>query len=951
MKTKNKTAISTLIAVTVAFFILVAFSATASADPPPCICGDICVNETGWWRAGGDFNASNTPIQHAIDNASAGDTICVKDGTYNENVDVNVDNLTIRSENGSASTIVNASNPNDHVFNVIANYMNISGFTVQNATGYAKAGIYLGNGVAHCNISNNTASKNWFGIYLFSSSNNTLKNNTAYNNSYYGIYLWYSSNNNLTNNTAYSNDYGIYLRSSCNYNTLSGNTAYNNSWDGIRLWSSSNNTLSSNIAYLNNYGIHLYSSSNYNVLTNNIVYNNSGNGIHLDWPPSNNVLTNNIVYNNSVHGIYLHYESDNNNITSNIVYNNSDSGIHVDFYSSNNMLTNNTAYSNNYGIYLRSPGSNNNNLTSNTAYNNSYYGIYLWGSSNNNLTNNTANENSNHGIYLYSSSYNMLSNNIVSNNQHGGIYLEWYSSNNNLTGNTINANNEYGIYLLDSMSNNNLIYNNYFNNTNNTRDEGNNIWNITKTAGTNIIGGSWLGGNYWSDYAGEDLDGDGLGNTLIPYNSSGNIQNGGDWHPLVLVGLTIEKSDNPDPVLAGGTLNYSIVLNNTGNGKATSVTVTETYDVNVTFVSAAPAPSQGNDTWIFPTLNVSETKAINISVTVNLSIPNGTVLHNLVNVTCDQGVTDSDTEDTTVLALPEPPNITSFAPPSPVNDTVCTWRNFNVTVNQTVNVSWYLNKSFRFKNESVKEANYTLHAEIVGEHNVSAVAENANGTDMQTWVWNVKSAPDTTPPIITFVPPTPANNSEVNVNHVFVNVTTNEPCNTAILNWNGSNGTMFGSGMNFYLNKTSLSDGIYSFKVYANDTANNWNVSETRIVEVNVTLPDTTPATVDFDPDTLNKKSKGKWVTVYTELPAGYNVTDLNVSTMMLNETVPAELHPTEIGDYDSDGIPDLMVKFDRQAVIAMLPVGDAVNVPVTGKLYDGTPFEGSDTIRVIDEG
>ena len=85
------------------------------------------------------------------------------------------------------------------------------------------------------------------------------------------------------------------------------------------------------------------------------------------------------------------------------------------------------------------------------------------------------------------------------------------------------------------------------------------------------------------------------------------------------------------------------------------------------------------------------------------------------------------------------PNITSFAPPSPVNDTVCTWRTFNVTVNQTVNVSWYLNKSLLDTNVSTKEANYTLHAEFVGDNNVSAVAENANGTDMQTWVWNVTS--------------------------------------------------------------------------------------------------------------------------------------------------------------------------------------------------------------------
>ena len=79
----------------------------------------------------------------------------------------------------------------------------------------------------------------------------------------------------------------------------------------------------------------------------------------------------------------------------------------------------------------------------------------------------------------------------------------------------------------------NTIYNNYFNNTNNAYDDGNNTWNIAKTDGTNIIGGSWLGGNYWSDYTGEDLDADGLGDTRLPYNSSGDIKNGGDWLPLV----------------------------------------------------------------------------------------------------------------------------------------------------------------------------------------------------------------------------------------------------------------------------------------------------------------------------------------------------------------------------------------------------------------------------------
>lgn len=79
--------VATILILVISAFVL--FTAVASADGLPCACGDICVNETGWWRNGGDFNASNTPIQHAIDNATVGNIICVKDGTYKENVDVN----------------------------------------------------------------------------------------------------------------------------------------------------------------------------------------------------------------------------------------------------------------------------------------------------------------------------------------------------------------------------------------------------------------------------------------------------------------------------------------------------------------------------------------------------------------------------------------------------------------------------------------------------------------------------------------------------------------------------------------------------------------------------------------------------------------------------------------------------------------------------------------------
>jgi hypothetical protein len=106
-------------------------------------------------------------------------------------------------------------------------------------------------------------------------------------------------------------------------------------------------------------------------------------------------------------------------------------------------------------------------------------------------------------------------------------------------------------------------------------------------------------------------------------------------------------------------------------------------------------------------------------------------------------------------------------------------------------------------------------------------------------------------------------------------------------------------------------------------------------------------ATVNFDPDTLNQKSNGQWITVYIELPAGYAPANIAIASIRLEGTIPAETRPTALGDYDSDGIPDLMVKFRRSDVIAVLPAGEHVQVHVTGTVA-GTPFEGVDIIRVI---
>ena len=117
-------------------------------------------------------------------------------------------------------------------------------------------------------------------------------------------------------------------------------------------------------------------------------------------------------------------------------------------------------------------------------------------------------------------------------------------------------------------------------------------------------------------------------------------------------------------------------------------------------------------------------------------------------------------------------------------------------------------------------------------------------------------------------------------------------------------------------------------------------------------LPDApqnvTETTVYLGPSVLNMKSRGKWITSYIEPPEGHDVSEIDVSSLKLQNAPNAEIHPSEVGDYDNDGIPDLMIKFDRQELIDALGPGEHI-IYLTGQLSDGTLLVGTDTIRVID--
>ena len=106
-------------------------------------------------------------------------------------------------------------------------------------------------------------------------------------------------------------------------------------------------------------------------------------------------------------------------------------------------------------------------------------------------------------------------------------------------------------------------------------------------------------------------------------------------------------------------------------------------------------------------------------------------------------------------------------------------------------------------------------------------------------------------------------------------------------------------------------------------------------------------AEIDIDPNTLNLQSKGKWLTCRIWLPEGYDVADIEPNSVQL-ENEPNAVDADWLWFDEQQQV--AMAKFDRVEVQCILEVGQA-ELTVTGRLLDGTTFEGTDVIRVINKG
>jgi len=266
----------------------------------------------------------------------------------------------------------------------------------------------------------------------------------------------------------------------------------------------------------NNHGFYL--SHINDTIIKNVTIESCNSGFYLSLS-LNNTITGNTVTGNNV-GIYLR-ASKNTLITENNVLNNDQIGICC-FRSENDIITNNVVTNNGgNGIEFQS-STMNCYVSDNEILNSGLNGIKLDWASNTTITGNEIQNSGENGIRVYESRNNTISKNNIDNNKANGIYLQTYSFLNLIFLNNITSNSEYGINN-NKYSSNNLIHHNNF------VDNGNQA--TTYPGETNTWGwdnGFPSGGNYWSDYDGQDNNEDGIGDT--PYIIDENNQ---DNHPLM----------------------------------------------------------------------------------------------------------------------------------------------------------------------------------------------------------------------------------------------------------------------------------------------------------------------------------------------------------------------------------------------------------------------------------
>jgi hypothetical protein len=176
--------------------------------------------------------------------------------------------------------------------------------------------------------------------------------------------------------------------------------------------------------------------------------------------------------------------------------------------------------------------------------------------------------------------------------------------------------------------------------------------------------------------------------------------------------------------------------------------------------------------------------------------------------------------------LPPPPELSGFAPPTPVTSGLSSQR-FNVSfINAVQNITWYINGTQVQQNLSINSASYTNLSVVAGYYIVNATACNTEGCATQSWDWTVDGTP---PDSVTNIQNTTTTTSvnwtwtdpaDIDFDHVEVYV-------------NNSWITNVSAGIQYYLNTSFLPNTQYTISTRTVDTVG--NVNQTWVNQTTIT--------------------------------------------------------------------------------------------------------------------
>ncbi|MBF0431134.1 MAG: LamG domain-containing protein [Fibrobacteria bacterium] len=149
------------------------------------------------------------------------------------------------------------------------------------------------------------------------------------------------------------------------------------------------------------------------------------------------------------------------------------------------------------------------------------------------------------------------------------------------------------------------------------------------------------------------------------------------------------------------------------------------------------------------------------------------------------------------------------------------------------------------------------------------------------------------------------------------------------------------AGQNRYFTG-SIDEVVIYNRALSLEEINQLIVPEPVIVEAGLTMT----------PQSLNITSQGNDVKATIEISPEYSITD--ISTIAISKINGEEINPisaleiVDEGDFDADGLPEVIVSFNRADVANSLSAGTAI-ITITGQLEENTYFIASDDIKVID--